>query len=95
MGRVERMLLNFCTQTWDAEDEVVRNRLAKRRPLLAPAVPLLPVGVWRCFYHRHTEPMRIARAWNRTVSRLVGQFEAEDAASAALQAMEGVLISHQ
>jgi hypothetical protein len=92
MGRVERMLLNFCTKAWDAEDEVVRNRIAKRLPaMLAPPQDLLDVGVWRCFYRRHPEPMRKAREWNRIVDRLLEQFEAEDAAANAMNAIDQVL----
>ncbi len=92
MGRVERMMLNFCRGAWDAEDEVTRHRIVRRRPrLIVPPSTLLPLRVWRCFYRRHPEAMREASAWSGIASRFLSQFEAEDAAANAMNAINQVL----
>ena len=97
MGRVERLLLNFCkNRAWTSEDQMTRKRIIMKKPM-APSdqkilsQKLLSDNVWRCFYRRHPDAMLEAKGWSRTVARLLAQFEAEDAAAAAMHAFEGVL----
>ncbi len=96
MGNIERMLMHFCTKNgWTHFDSVTRGRCVARmlKTKCADVVNHAIVGqaVWRCFYRRHTQAMRQAKNWNRTVARLVAQFEAEDAAAAAKAAIEATL----
>lgn len=83
MGRVERMLLNFCAEKWDAEDDKTRSRIARKCPaVLAPTRNLLGAGVWRAFHRRNPGVLREAAGWSFVSARLVAMFDAEDATAA-------------
>ena len=84
MGRIERMLVHFCSSYgWDRLDSLTRGRCVARmlKTKCSDVVNHAIVGAddWRCFYRRHPETMREARKWNRTVARLVAKFDCEDA----------------
>jgi hypothetical protein len=94
MGRVERMLFNFCTNTWSVEDSGTRGRCIARMlrtKLDVLHYPIVSPEVWRCFYRRHPGVLREAKDWSRTVERLLAQFDAEDASKSAASAIEKVL----
>jgi hypothetical protein len=83
MGRVETMLLHFCTQHLDAEDDVTRMRIARKCPaVLAPTRKLLGDGVWHAFHRRNPGVLREAASWSRVASRLLAQFDSEYAMEA-------------
>ncbi|MDE2419476.1 MAG: hypothetical protein KGN32_16925 [Burkholderiales bacterium] len=97
MGRVERLLLNFCkNRAWTSEDQMTRKRIIMKKPM-EPSdqkildQKLLSDNLCRCFYRRRPHAMREASVWSRTAEGLLRQFEAEDAAKAAADAIEGVL----
>jgi hypothetical protein len=90
MGRVEKMLLNFCRGDWSSADSLTRGRLIEKsfasenwKPMSSPASP----SVWRCFFARHQQEMRECATWSRSVAQLLAKFDAESASAA----IEGVL----
>jgi hypothetical protein len=94
MGRVERMLYDFCTNNWSADDSATRSRCVVRMirtKIDVPQYPIVSPDVWRCFYRRHPAVMREANEWSPTVARLLAQFEAEDAAKSAASVVEKML----
>ena len=94
MGRVERMLFDFCTNAWSWEDSVTRGRCVARMLRTKVDVlhyPIVSPDVWRCFYRRHPAVTREAKDWSRTVARLLAQFDAEDASNSAASAIEKML----
>jgi len=92
MGRVEKMLLNFCWQNWISEDEMTRHRIARKNPqVLVPLRRPHGIGVWRSFYKRHPAAMHHAKGWSRTVHIFMGQIEAEEATLAASDAIDSIL----
>ncbi len=99
MGPVERMLLEFCTKiTWIDEYDRTRSRLVKRmisRKEDPELHTLISTDVWRCFYRRQPDAMRSARGKSRTIQRLLGQFEAEDAAAEASASIDAVLSANR
>lgn len=93
IGRIERMLLDFCTNKWSMEDSQTRGRCVGRLLKTKGAVvnqAIVGSNVWRCFHRRHPGAMREAKEWSRTVARLLAQFDAEDSAAAAMAAIQKV-----
>ncbi len=94
MGRVEKMLLNFCRGDWAVADSLTRGRLIEKRlasGTWAPMAAVVAPMVWRCFYARHRDAMRECATWSRTAARLLAQIEAEDASAEAMAAINGIL----
>lgn len=95
MGRIERMLVHFCTKNgWTHFDSHTRGRCVARmlKTKCTDVVNHAIVGadVWRCFYRRHPETMHEARKWNRTIARLVAKFDCEDALAEIDRLLESV-----
>ena len=93
MGRVEKMLLNFCLADWTVADSLTRGRLIGKRHAwseLPPPHAVVSPSIWRCFYMRHPVAMRECATWSRTVARLLAQFEVADAMAEIDRMLESV-----